>query len=291
MIPIQRSVVIINLALITLGAYFGVTLFYQIAAHQIRPAQETESVSAPSDRSRPLQNFAFNHYRPILQRDLFKTQKSPAANLPKTKINLDDLAQTKLKLKLWGTVTGSPEKAYAVIEDTQKREQNLYRTGDSIQNATVKLIERAKVVLTLNGQDEVLAMEDLSQSGRRTSASFGKSPRAIARRPTRSQRVSLRRSMIDSAIKDVSSLMTQIKIQPHLVDGQPNGLALSNIKPNSIFRRMGLRNGDILKSVDGQDIRTVDDALRLYENLKSTDAVSVQLQRRGADRTINYNIR
>ena len=54
---------------------------------------------------------------------------------------------------------------------------------------------------------------------------------------------------------------------------------------------MGLRNGDVLKSVDGQEIRSVDDALKLYESLKSADNVSVVLQRRGTERTINYNIR
>ena len=92
--------------------------------------------------------------------------------------------------------------------------------------------------------------------------------------------------MIDQAIQDVGKLATEIRIQP-----SEEGLALSNIKPNSIFRRMGLRNGDVLKSVDGQQIRTVDDALRLYESLKSSDNVTVELQRRGGNRTINYNIR
>ena len=92
--------------------------------------------------------------------------------------------------------------------------------------------------------------------------------------------------MIDDAIQDVSKLMTDVKIQPNEA-----GLALSQIKPNSIFRRMGLRNGDVLKSVDGQEIHSVDDALKLYESLKSADSVSVVLQRRGTERTINYNIR
>ena len=54
---------------------------------------------------------------------------------------------------------------------------------------------------------------------------------------------------------------------------------------------MGLRNGDVLRSVDGQEIRSVDDALRLYENLKNSDSVTVELERRGRNRTINYNIR
>jgi general secretion pathway protein C len=156
--------------------------------------------------------------------------------------------------------------------------------GDSIQDATVKAILRAKVVLTLNGQDQVLAMEELTQSGpfRRPVPSSAARPVAAAR----AQRVSLRRNMIDEAMGDVSKLVTEIKILP-----SESGLALSQIKPNSIFRRMGLRNGDVLKSVDGQEIRSVDDALKLYESLKSADSVSVVLQRRGADRTINYNIR
>lgn len=291
MIPIQRVILFVNLALITLGAYFGVSFFYQVVAHQIRPSQETQVAVKSHSRSNTVQKRAFDQYRPIMQRDLFKTQKSAAPILPQVQYNLDEMAQTTLKLKLWGTVTGTLEQAYAVIEDTQKREQNLYRIGDSIQNATIKLIERTKVVLNINGQDEVLAMEELSQGGK-GAASFSASARSRpTASPARTQRVSLRRGMIDDAIKDVSSLMTQIKITPHVEDGQSSGLALSNIKPNSIFRRMGLRNGDILKSVDGQDIRTVDDALRLYENLKSTDSVSVQLTRRGSDRTINYNIR
>ena len=292
MLSIQRIIFIVNLALITLGVYFGVSLFYQVLANQLQPSDEIQVAAIQPSRQTPDRQQPFDHYRPILQRDLFKTQKSPVAVLPKTDLNLDSMAQTKLKLKLWGTVTGKPEQAYAVIEDTQKREQNLYRIGDSIQNATLKLIKRSKVVLSLNGQDEVLAMEEMRKSGKtRASASKPANQRSGTRRPTRTQRVSLRRSMIDNAMNDVSSLMTQIKIKPHIVDGQPNGLALSNIKSNSIFRRMGLRNGDVLKGVDGQDIRSVDDALRLYESLKSTDSVSVQLERRGADRTINYNIR
>ena len=98
--------------------------------------------------------------------------------------------------------------------------------------------------------------------------------------------------MINDAIEDVSKLMTQVKITPKMgEDGQQEGLAMSNIKPNSIFRRMGLRNGDVLKSVDGQSIQSVDDALKLYDQLKSADKVSVQIMRRGAERTIEYNIR
>jgi general secretion pathway protein C len=290
---IQRTILFINLAIIALGAYFGVGLFYKITVSQLRA--EKVSVNAPDAivSAKKRGHRPFGDYRPILTRDLFKTSKTPLPTSAKKDVNLDDMEQTKLNLKLWGTVSGIEEQAYAVIEDTQKREQNLYRVGDSIQNAIVKMIRRAKVVLQVDGRDEVLAMEEIQQ---------GKSGRAPRSRPTRSttregsgrirtQRVSMRRSMINEAINDVTKLMTQVKIQPHMKDGQADGLAISSIKPNSIFRRMGLRNGDILKKVGGQDIRTVDDALRLYDSMKSADSVSVEIERRGSLRNIDYTIR
>ena len=286
---IQRIIFSVNLVLITLGAYFGAGLCYQIWGLQIQPnylepVAAAKAAMTPQTSAKP-----YAAYRPILQRDLFKAQKTPEASAQQTNINVEEMEETKLQLKLWGTVTGDSRQSYAVIEDSQKREQNLYRVGDSIQDATVKAILRAKVVLTVNGQDQVLAMEELKQSGpsQRSFPAGGPSSAASAPRgPERAQRVSLRRNMIDDAIQDVSKLMTDIKIQPN-----DDGLALSQIKPNSIFRRMGLRNGDVLKSVDGQAIHSVDDALKLYESLKSADSVSVVLQRRGTERTINYNIR
>jgi general secretion pathway protein C len=290
---IQRAITLLNLAFIALGAYFTAGLIYQIWGLRLQTAEPAPMVASESRKASRVAQKPLSGYRVIARRDLFETRKSPAAT-PATQsgIDLEDLGQTKLNLKLWGTVTGDPQQSYAVIENTQDRQQNLYRVGDSVQNATLKMILRSKVVLTYNGQDEMLAMEKIEQAG--------VSPRPRASRPSvttprtgmRTQRVSLRRNMIDDAMKDVSKLMTEIKISPHMgQDGQPSGLAVSNIKPNSIFRRMGLRNGDVLKSVDGQEIRTVDDALKLYESMKSADSLAVQIQRRGRDRTIEYHIR
>jgi general secretion pathway protein C len=285
---IQRAIFIVNLALITLGAYFGAGLFYQIWAMQVKtgrlePLAQSKAATTPGEAVKP-----YSDYRPILQRDLFKTQKASGKPDQDAKLNVEDMAETTLQLKLWGTVSGDAQQSYAVIEDTSKREQNLYRVGDSVQEATVKAILRAKVVLNVGGQDQVLAMEELEQgrSALRPGRPVPGGRVPLAAPPGRGQRISLRRNMINEAVQDVSKLMTEIKIQPN-----ESGLSLSQIKPNSIFRRMGLRNGDVLKSVDGQQIRSVDDALRLYESLKTSDSVTVELQRRGSDRTINYNIR
>ena len=291
---IKRLTTAINLALITLGAYFMVTLFYQMLAIQVKPGQ-TVIPSAQTDyqnSSAGVQPIAY--YKPIFERDLFKTGKAAEAPSTGPAIDPDSLEKTQLNLKLWGTVSGNQDQAYAVIEDTQKREQNLYRVGDTVQNATVKMVLREKVVLSVNGKDEALTMEELdSKAGASPMASRGRQPRPlnIPSQGVREQRISINRGMIDEAFQDMNKLMTDIAITPHNEDGQLTGLNLNRIKPNSIFRRMGLRNGDVLLGVDGKPILSVEDAMSMYESLKSADNVQVQLKRRGQERTINYNIR
>lgn len=298
--PIQRIIIIVNLTLITLIAYLGVTFLYGIIGSRMDQAPTTKAAQTMPIAHATQKNKPLTQYRSIMQRDLFRTKAAPPPQEPKKSLDIETLEETQLKLKLWGTVSGSPASAYAVIEDTQKREQNLYQVGDAIQQATLKAILREKVVLAVNGKDEILSMEEVpetsavNRSSRQASSSRPARPLQSESPPTtvRTQRVALNRSMIENAMQDVSKLMTEMTITPNISeDGQQSGLALRNIKPNSIFRRMGLRNGDVLVGVNGDQIESVDDALGLYENLKSASEVQVQIMRRGQERTIDYRIR
>lgn len=289
MIP-KAIFIFINLLCITVTTYVVVDGVYgSIEAKLSRkpePRQQHAYRVGDTDKARrPLSG-----YKAILDRNLFGT-RSDSVPAPAT-ANPDSLEETKLNLKLWGTVSGSNKGDYAVIEDVKAREQNLYRIGDVIQTATVKEIYREKVVLTVNGKNEVLQMQEL-KSGKTTARPGGLPQRATAPATgaVRAQRISLRRSYIEQSMTDMASLMTQVKIQPHMEDGVPGGLSLSSIKPNSIFRRMGLRNGDIITGVDGNDISSVDDALKLVDSLKSSSNLSVQLKRRGREKNIEYSIR
>ena len=46
----------------------------------------------------------------------------------------------------------------------------------------------------------------------------------------------------------------------------------------------------LLKSMDGKEIQSVDDALKFYDNLKSSSSVELQIERQGESLSINYQI-
>ena len=291
---VNRYFNIANILLITAGVYLLVSGFYSIvtakfdyvipstpAAHSRRSPDTVEQPKAP-----------LSQYRTIVARDLFNTLKSTtpeAAPKPK-KVDLDALKETDLKLKLWGTVSRQGGSAYAVIEDTKTRQQNLYRAGDSIQNASVKLILREKVVLTVNGSDEILTMEKITTGGK--SRRPGRTSQPAKKLPVSSysRKITLNRANIEGALENIGDLMNQATIRPHIEDGRPAGIAITGIRPNAIFRKMRLRNGDVITGVNGRSIESVEDAISVFEDLTSASDIKVDIKRRGRNQTLDYKI-
>jgi general secretion pathway protein C len=193
---------------------------------------------------------------------------------------IETLEPTSLKIALLGTVAGSEQNAVAVIEEKKLRKQGLYRVGDSVQGAMVKMILRGKVILRVGDKDEILTMEEnTSKSGNGKGRSGDQTS------------IRVRRSDIEKSMKNINTLLSQVRIRPHFKNGEADGLSISRIRPNSIFTKLGLRNGDVVQAIDETPIQSPDDILSFYEKIKSGSKISIQITRRGRQKTINYEMR
>jgi len=272
----KQMFTMINLLLIIATAFFCIKLFYQILIPNIDNIYLPMIFKQTKPVVRNESNYPLTFYNEIVERNLFKIKK----DISKTPDSLETLEPTDLDLKLWGTISGDIQSTYAVIEEAggsrRKKKQNLYRVGDEVQNAIVKKILREKVILRVNGRDETLEIEEFRSTIRKTKRSL---------RPVQ-QRRTIKRVQVENAVDNINKLMSQARIRPH-----SEGLYISHIKPGSIFRRLGLRNGDIITGVDGRRIKSIDDALSFYQNLRSASNVTLELKRRGRPRIINYTIR
>ncbi len=296
----KQYITVFNILFITLAAYLGVTGLYKsvtagLEFEDMAEASVHRSLNLEEAPARPLSD-----YIAIEKRNLFKTGDAvKPATAPEPPPEIETLKQTELKLRLWGTVTGDKDRAYAVIEEEKKRAQNLFREGDTVEGATVKQILREKIVLTLGGKDEILSMEKppTGENPRlsRAMPTAGGAPNPFAQAadeaaPSGAKRIALQRAEVDEAVNNVNTLMRQARIRPHFKDGKPDGLTLSRIQRDSIFTKLGLRTGDVIVGVDGQQIESVDDALKFYNSLKSSPNVQLQIRRRGQLQNIDYAI-
>ncbi len=289
----KKYFMIANVLLIAAGVYFGVNAFYTAGSAWLGgPVEKRPTTPAVKVTARPQTDHPpLSAYGAIAKRNLFNT--SPGTPAPVKTIDVDNLKETDLKLKLWGTVTGKQGGARAVIEDTKTREQNLYRIGDNIQNATLKMILRQKVVLSVNGRDEILGIEEVGAAKK-----GGVRPRVASQDRTTPQmpisstprQLTLKSDQIENALENLDQLMEQASIRPHIEEGRPSGISITGIKPNTIFRRMRLRNGDIITGVNGAPIESVEDAMRIFGDLSSASEVQLEIKRRGRKRVLNYKV-
>jgi len=291
---IKKGVVIANLLLITLAAYLGVDLFYgMVTARFSMNAVSAAPGIRQSVPDRPVvTRKPVSAYSAIAERNLFKATKSEMAAQPE--IDVTSLKKTDLALTLVGTISGEGANSYAIIERTRERQQDLYKVGDTVENATVKLILRKRVVLTVNGVDEVLEMTDALFAEDAGRARFN--PAAAGRRESGLDRaasvrnVTLDRSEMESAFNNVNDLMRSVRIRPHFTDGQPDGLSLESVAPDSIFQEMGLQSKDVIVGVNGKKISTVDDCMEVYKSLSDASAVVLEVNRGGQRELIHYNV-
>lgn len=197
------------------------------------------------------------------------------------------LEKTRLQLALWGTVTAASDKnTFAVIENKKTGEQSLFQVGDTVEGGVIRKIARNQVVLRVNGKDQLLEV-DITQKPSAVASSPPSLPEPETGLPDPETLVQ------QAAAPGLPSLMKQARIRPFFSDGKPDGLLLYGIRNDSVFQQIGLRNGDIIKSINGSDILSAQDAVTIYQSLNAPleemPDIQFTIQRRGKIQEIVYN--
>ncbi len=98
------------------------------------------------------------------------------------------------------------------------------------------------------------------------------------------------RKMIDKQLADLPTLQSQARVVPHYKDNAYQGFKLVGVRPGSLYRAIGIRSGDVITAVNGNKIDSPNKALELFEQLKSSSNISVEIERRGQPKTLGYTI-
>jgi len=99
------------------------------------------------------------------------------------------------------------------------------------------------------------------------------------------------RKMLDTQLADLSKLGSQARIVPNYRGGKYQGFKLVGVRPGSLYRSIGIRSGDVIKSINGKAIDSPNKAIELFEKLKNSTSIELDFERRGQPKTLNYSIK
>lgn len=98
------------------------------------------------------------------------------------------------------------------------------------------------------------------------------------------------RSLLDKVLSNQAELMRAARIIPYEENGRTVGVKVYGIRRTSLLGKLGIQNGDILRTVNGLDLSSPDSALEAYTKLRETDNFSIAMIRRGQPRTMEYSV-
>lgn len=131
-----------------------------------------------------------------------------------------------------------------------------------------------------------------SRKSRKAKRRYGLSPseikKSIKKLSNNSYRVD--RELVDKVLKNHLQTVRKVKAIPHRIGGEVVGVKLYRIRRKSLLGQLGIRNGDLLLSINGYDLSNVDSALEAYSNLRNANHLTINLKRRNRRQTLDIQI-
>lgn len=157
---------IIPFVVVTVTVFGLVELFYGLMDHYFLSADKAETrVNITREQPRmetgttPEQ---FSDYSIITERNLFGSLFQESAPQPENDDPFAGIEATQLELVLMGTITGQDGGDRAIILKKRDNKQEIFYQGDVIEGALIKTIDRGRIILEYQGNDEVLDMSEAS---------------------------------------------------------------------------------------------------------------------------------
>ena len=92
---------------------------------------------------------------------------------------------------------------------------------------------------------------------------------------------SIQRQDVENMLANLSKLAMEARIVPAFRDGAAQGFKLFAMKPDSLYSRLGVKNGDTLRSINGIAMDGPNSAMAAYAQLRSASLIELELERNG----------
>jgi general secretion pathway protein C len=280
LLPVLPSFLI--LVVITILSYETVDLFYKAVnlavinqSVAIKNTASSKFITDTTSRG-PLQNYSV-----ITERNLFLTTLK-ALNDKQLGGGFFSSGEEVTAFDLKGTVAGGASFGFIVIEERGKNKQRLYRLGDMIGSARLIKITRNTAIIKSGDREITLKIKETPEG-----SLLSRSQVPQANIPNSG--MALSRGEVNEKLLDLKTIMTQAAVRPYFEAGAQEGFIISDIKPDSLYQKLGLQNGDIIIDVNSKRMQTADDILQMVNIMQSGGSIALSLKRNGKVETINYS--
>jgi len=266
--------------------------------NSLAPASAHGKGKTQATETTHLTDLSLEDYTQIAKRNPFgtpgQTTKSGKQTSAINSSNYQRSVSQELGLKLFGTVSGSPEVARAIIKDLKTDAVDLYKTGQVVGDARIESINTDMVVL-LHNEDRKILRFNTGSSGSNNDNNT-RAPLTKAADETRSNAITdlltpEPEPAIQTKIGCVEAILKKAVIKPYTIDGQTEGLRITGLENLKTGKRFGLKNGDVIRTVNGHSLTSKQKAYQVFKKARSQSDITFELSRNGKTKKLSFGLR
>lgn len=225
----------------------------------------------------------------IVERGIFGT-----AERPSSQSTIGPSVAKELGIELVGTVAGTPAVSRAIIKNTKTNTLGLYSTGQTVAGATVESIRLNAVDLLHNGIKKTLTLKTAPMQNHRRASKLGAPKAGTVENGSTYLPASRAASKSDvvgkSKTEYVEEILSKAIIQPYTVNGEVEGLKVTGLDKVPAATLLGLKDGDIVRRVNDQQLTSLQKAFQVFQKAKSQSAISLELSRGGEMKELKFDL-
>jgi len=177
---------------------------------------------------------------------------------------------THIQVRLLGTVLAG-EASAAIVAFPPAYTQHVFVIGDYMQpDMQLQQVMADAILIGWGGKTEKVMLS------RHASPDI---PATVHLSDEQKTSVKLNRHFVQRQLQNLPALLSQARAVPHYLNGTFDGFSMMDIMPDSIFQRLGMRNGDVLRSVNRTRFSSLTQAMQVYQQLKTAKSLDVELMR------------
>ncbi|MGE4496871.1 MAG: hypothetical protein AB7E48_03250 [Deferribacterales bacterium] len=234
----------------------------------------------------------------ITEKNIFSLKTASASGSSETFVTESGEAVTApppRNIKLIGILLGHGHKSYAFFD--LDGEKVLLAVGETFSGVKLESLDKVSgTVLTATGRTklELYSEGSVLQSAQPNAApapaaeDSGDEPEPGDMTPT--EKVSMTRADFVSNLGDINNIIKSVLMRPYEKDGQIVGFRLSRMTRDSVLRSLGLKNGDAIMRINGEELKSPEVLFSMLSSVENVTAVTLDLERAGQKKTIFVEI-
>ncbi len=229
---------------------------------------------------------------PIITRNIFNLKGIiPDAESDGSRACSLEPFKSSLPYKISGILFGGTSQSSLVVLEGSTN--GIYKVGDHLpQGGTVHEIEKNRIyVVNKNCPEYIELAIDLPKDPR-----LSRSPQNASGAAYKEDGFERNGNATTATKQWVNNLLTndfaktleEAKASPNIVGGQVKGFSITNITPNSVYAKLGLRDGDVVSAINGIELNDAARAIQTLNSMRNENTIEMQVVRGG--QTISFKV-